>query len=475
MSGTIHASGGLRRITRRQPPGSWRLAGFGAAVVAGALVIVWTNRSIDHQMNRLQRELAAVESERYYVGVHMRVSTRKLNSTLLEYHLTHQPPDRAAFDSEAAALRRWLMMSEASLNTANERNAYRQLCEAYARYLAATKPIMAISTNLPMSAFPDIYRQVWAESRPLLDLCEELVKAQRQAFDRFIDRSEGTLARLQGLLLLSMLLVLTLAGSLAVLVYRGMIAPLREHLSQSQAVIERQEKLASLGVLAAGVAHEIRNPLTAIKFRLFSLNKALHGELERNEDATVISDEINRLDRIVKEFLQFARPSPPELLRVPADRLLQEVSDLLGAQLGKTAIGLKVEAPESVWVSADAHQLKQVLINLVQNSAQSIERDGTVTLRLRRDTEPLNGAAGPVAILSVADTGRGIPAEVEKRLFDPFFTTKEGGTGLGLAIAARIVEKHGGQLRYATEVNRGTTFEIVLPRHENHATEHPPH
>jgi signal transduction histidine kinase len=242
-----------------------------------------------------------------------------------------------------------------------------------------------------------------------------------------------------------------------------MIAPLQAQLCESQALIARQEKLASLGVLGTGVAHEIRNPLTAIKFRLFSLKKSLPPEFAENEDARTISEEINRLDRIVKDFLQFARPSEPELLRIPAERILQEVQGFMKSELEEAAIDLKLEVSQPVWIFADTHQLKQVLINLIQNSADSIDKNGVVTLGLKTRAGASRGINGSAAILSVTDTGKGIPGEVQKRLFDPFFTTKDGGTGLGLAIAARIVEKHGGLLHYRTEVNRGTTFEIVLP------------
>ena len=257
--------------------------------------------------------------------------------------------------------------------------------------------------------------------------------------------------------------------------YRGMIAPLRAQLSESQAIIERQEKLASLGTLGAGVAHEIRNPLQAIKFRLFSLKSSLPSGLADNEDAKVITEEIDRLDRIVKDFLQFARPSEPELVRVPAERIIQEVHDLMKSQLEEAGIHLRLESLQPAWVQADPHQIKQVLINLVQNSADSIGTDGTITLRLKRDMAKLGGSTRPVAVLSVADTGKGIPPEVQKRLFDPFFTTKDDGTGLGLAIAARIAEKHGGLLRYRTQMNRGTTFEIVLPALEDDATKNTAH
>jgi signal transduction histidine kinase len=112
----------------------------------------------------------------------------------------------------------------------------------------------------------------------------------------------------------------------------------------------------------------------------------------------------------------------------------------------------------------DPAQIQQVLINLVQNAIESIGQTGTVLLRARTGSKRLNDAVTDVVILEVSDTGKGISAAVEKRLFDPFFTTKETGTGLGLSIVARIVEKHGGVLQYQTQVNKGTTFGIILPR-----------
>jgi signal transduction histidine kinase len=254
-----------------------------------------------------------------------------------------------------------------------------------------------------------------------------------------------------------------------------MLAPLRAQLMESHALIARQEKLASLGALGAGVAHEIRNPLQAIKFRLFSLKESLPPDFAENEDARVIGDELNRLDRIVKDFLQFARPSEPELVPVPAERILNEVHDLLKSQLDETGIQLKLEILRPSWIRADTHQIKQVLINLIQNSSDSIEKNGCITLRLKPITAAFDGMVGPASLLAVADTGKGITPEIQRRLFDPFFTTKEDGTGLGLAIAARIVEKHGGVLRYTTEVNYGSTFEIVLPRIEDDATQDPSH
>ena len=178
----------------------------------------------------------------------------------------------------------------------------------------------------------------------------------------------------------------------------------------------------------------------------------------------LVQREITRLERIVSDFLRFARPGDPELATIPADQLLQEVQRFFAPELGKAAIRLVLDAPTAWRIRVDAAQLKQVLINLVQNAVDSIGRDGTITLRARHERRALAGAEQDVVILEVADTGKGIPPEVGRRLFDPFFTTKDHGTGLGLSIAARIVEKHRGELQYQTQVNRGTTFGIVLPQ-----------
>jgi signal transduction histidine kinase len=276
---------------------------------------------------------------------------------------------------------------------------------------------------------------------------------------------------LQRLLLALFVLLLTLVGFVGLSVYRELLAPLRSQLRQSRAIIQRHEKLASLGTLAAGLAHEIRNPLTAINVRIHSLKRSLTQGSSEHEDATVIDSEIRRLAGIVQEFLQFARPAEPKFVTVSADSLLARVQRLLAGQLEKSAIQLTLESPPDVWIRVDPQQVEQALINLVQNAAESIGRDGKIRLCARADKARLAGRARPVVALEVRDTGKGIPPEVQKRLFDPFFTTKEEGTGLGLSIAARIVEQQGGTLQFKTELNRGTTFAIVLPLAEHHPDE----
>ena len=311
---------------------------------------------------------------------------------------------------------------------------------------------------------------------------ESFDRAERAALNRFVEDSHEALGGLQRLLTALVVLVLILGFTATSLVYRLKLAPLRAQLVESRAIIGRQEKLAALGTLAAGVAHEIRNPLTAINVRLHGLKKNLVSGSSEHEDATVIGQEIQRLDRIVQDVLQFARPAEPRFADISTESLFSRVQGLLGSQLEKASIRLHLDTSPALWIRVDPQQIDQVLINLIQNAAESIGRDGTITLRARSGLMPLTGSprrsirvkAGQGAaavILEVTDTGKGIHPKVQERLFDPFFTTKEAGTGLGLSIAARIVEKHGGALQYQTEVDRGTTFGIVLPLGEQHEHE----
>jgi signal transduction histidine kinase len=255
-----------------------------------------------------------------------------------------------------------------------------------------------------------------------------------------------------------------LVAALGWVVYRDMIAPLRTRLVHSQQLLERQEKLATLGTLAAGIAHEIRNPLTSLKARLYTLEKHLQIVPAARKDTDIIGAEISRLERTVRDVLSFARPDDPKLETIAADTLLREVHGLMSPSLESRGVHLVQEASPDLLIRADSGHLKQVLINLVRNGAEAIDGAGTVTLRARAHRASMGGTERDAVILEVSDTGKGITPEAEKRLFDPFFSTKETGTGLGLAIAGRIVERHGGLLQYQTRPGHGTTFGVVLPR-----------
>ena len=204
------------------------------------------------------------------------------------------------------------------------------------------------------------------------------------------------------LALLALLFVFEL--TLAVMAYRDMILPLRVKLVESQTLVERNEKLASLGLLAAGVAHEIRNPLTAIKAAVFIQSKKLEPGSAAAEDAAFVQKEILRLERIVTDFLQFARPAEPQMAVAPSDQPLKEVVLLMGPTLAKKNIRLLVDESTPAPVNIDGGQIQQVLINLVQNAADSIGQDGVITLRSHPEKKSTPNGESKLVVLEVSDT-----------------------------------------------------------------------
>ncbi|HEY3914692.1 MAG TPA: ATP-binding protein [Verrucomicrobiae bacterium] len=474
MDGTFDSTRGLPGASEGAPAARLRLLGLCLTAVLGSILVLWASHTTWERVEGLQREFAGLKAEDFYLGVRMRGDIQRLNETLLRYRLRGDTNDLLVFHTQSEDFKLWLDQNATNATTPIEAEFFRQVRLAYGNYLKESGPVLQAKLGWWKSTqareFKESYEKVQIQSRRLLDLCDSFIDDQRTSFGDFLRTSQQTLAHFQQLLQICLALVVLLAAALMVLVYRGMIAPLRHQLTETRAQVARQEKLASLGVLAAGVAHEIRNPLTAIKFRLFSLKNTLPPALAENEDAAVIASEISRLERIVRNVLQFARPSEPELVEVPVRRMLQEVADLLLPELSKDSIALKLEFSEDAWIRADTQQIKQVLINLIRNSAESIDQNGVIILRLHCESGRARNAP-PMVVIEIADNGKGMSPEVRKRLFDPFFTTKEGGTGLGLAIAARIVENHGGQLRYQTELRRGTTFSIVLPSFEKNEAE----
>jgi signal transduction histidine kinase len=238
---------------------------------------------------------------------------------------------------------------------------------------------------------------------------------------------------------------------------------MRQKMIEDNTAVQHQRKLDHFARLATGLAHEIRNPLTAINVRLFTLQKTLSRGTAEDTDATLIRNEIDRLEQILKNFLKLARPTEPKFARLSAEPALREVRDLLAPQLHRHSIDLKLEQVSETRFEADPVQLKQVLINLIQNAADAIGRKGTIILRARQDEVRIAGRPTRSVVLEVEDSGTGIPPEVQERLFDPFFSTKENGTGLGLPIAAKIIDQHNGLLDFDTREGHGTTFRVILP------------
>jgi len=233
-----------------------------------------------------------------------------------------------------------------------------------------------------------------------------------------------------------------------------------EEIRQMQAHLIQQEKLASLGKLAAGIAHEINNPLGGILIYSHLLLEDSRKEDPQYQNLEKIVKETTRCRDIVKGLLQFARPKEPDVTQIDVNAILDNALSLLESQAIFQNVTIKKRYQDDLPpVVADRSQLQQVFINIILNAADAMNGKGTLTLK----TTISEGK--PFINISISDTGHGIKKEDKSRLFEPFFTTKEAGagTGLGLAICYSIIQKHGGTIEVESEVGKGSTFTVKLP------------
>ena len=290
--------------------------------------------------------------------------------------------------------------------------------------------------------------------------------------------------------------ILFLAGLLGVVIYRQVLGPIRRlalegafggevtgnevevlvgrvrhlldtmhrtqaQLEESHETLRQTEKLALVGKLAAGVAHSVRNPLTSVKLRLFSLERSLTLDTQQREDFEVIADEIRHLDAIVSNFLEFSRRPKLRMQTVSPSDVVDNTLQLLKHRIESFNVQVQLHRAERLpVVKGDPEQLKEALVNLVLNACEAMGYDGRLDITEERGIiNPL----GRAVVIRIADSGPGVPIDRRDDIFQPFFSTKEEGTGLGLPIAKSIFEEHGGWLHLHSAPGRGATFVAVLP------------
>jgi len=242
---------------------------------------------------------------------------------------------------------------------------------------------------------------------------------------------------------------------------RNFLARQRKHQAEVASRLAHTDQLASLGRLAAGLAHEIKNPLAGIQGALEILRQDLEKASER-ELCDEMLKELERVDGTMQSLLSSAKPSAPQRRWSDLRELLQDFQRLMAPGLRLRNVELTVEAAtDEVEAQVDPAKLRQVLINLVNNAADAMSESGRIVLRAA------SFPSGDGAILAVEDDGPGISDATAEKIFEPFFTTKFSGTGLGLAIARTLVQQHGGTLEFETELGKGTTFFVLLPDREN--------
>ncbi|MBN2069874.1 MAG: response regulator [Candidatus Krumholzibacteriota bacterium] len=223
--------------------------------------------------------------------------------------------------------------------------------------------------------------------------------------------------------------------------------------------LRRSDRLRSLGELSAGVAHEIRNPLTGIATTAQVLKEQLQGETSKIKYLTVILDEIKRLDDIIKNLLHFARPDIPRPAEQSICDLVDDAMMLVSDQAKERRVETRFERGlDDDICFIDANQIKQVMLNIMMNGIQACGEGGYLTVSLKESDDPV------FIRMEISDSGKGIPEDIADKLYNPFFTTRSEGTGLGLAISRKIIESHGGRIFHQNGEETGTVFIVEIPR-----------
>src|SRR5207344_3365463 len=257
-------------------------------------------------------------------------------------------------------------------------------------------------------------------------------------------------------------LLSTLANQAAIAIEN---ARLYENLKQSQDTLRRADRLSSLGLLTAGLAHEIRNPLVAIRTFTQLLPERYNDAEFREGFQGLALKEVDRICGLINDLLSFARPSRPNVAEENINDVVDGIARILETEAKEKGVEIRrdfgAELPR-VWI--DSEQLKQVFMNLILNAIQAMKHGGSIVVSTRlKNASKESGQTTRFVEVEVRDTGVGIPEENLEHIFDPFFTSKDEGSGLGLSISHQIIQEHGGFILVSSKVGTGTSFFINLP------------
>lgn len=452
------------------------------------------------QTEQAFRQMLARNLEQARAGYELEIALLEQGLSTSLYLMGGDPEWLSELRRSRPEFEAWLGKAKGIGLEVDEQEFTDRIARAFAGYDAKSKQVLALYTG----DRPEQAKYLWLEQAleyydRVYQLCESLSSAATRDMELATAARSAQVKRVNLWVVISLSILATLIAGLSLSLSRGVFRPLRdlaasvgkervpEHsaspakeirslgvyidtlrdevadmrsrLSQNQRRLLDAEKLASVGKLAASLAHEIRSPLTSMRLRVFSMQRAL-GDSYRQRDFQLISEEITRLDGIVRNFLEFARPYKPALQKCSVRPLLDGTLELMAYKLEATSVAVERQYDETLPdVLADPQQLKQVLVNLLNNAVEALSGGGTIHIAAR--LEERGGA--PVVRVLVHDNGPGIPHNVQASIFDPFFGTKEEGMGLGLWIAKRIMNEHGGDIDFDACTPSGTTFSIWLP------------
>ncbi len=467
------------------------------ALTSGAAGLWYT-----HQMEKLFSEVTEQDMAVFQTLEELLQALIKQKGFVSYYFMDGNPNWLKQLDLYRKAFRDRLERAQRLVRTKQDRRALKEILDRYEKYIAAKDRVIDLYRQGNHARGLELHNEVRNHFFELLSLCEAYEAVNIGRIHEAHEESQMRASRIRIIASVSMLTAVSLVILFALILFLQILKPIRRlaaqadrygdrtgsanevkalsrgvrgliedadqthsELEKSRVRLLKTEKMATVGKMAAGVAHSLRNPMTSIKMRLFSLERTLQVPPAQKEDLEVISEEIRHMNNIVENFLQYARPAKLKMQRISPSEIVDISLQLVKHRLRSYGIDLELlrEAPLPK-ILADPDQVKEVIINILVNALEAMAGSGRISIEEKLDVVP---PLGPVAIIRIRDNGPGIPDSIQEKVFEPFYSTKEEGTGLGLSIAVRIITQHGGLLNLKSREGEGTEFILTLPCREN--------
>ncbi len=471
-----------------------------SVTLVGGLVMVWYT----YRMQALLTDIIDRNLEAFQTAESLEIALVNQKGFLSYYILDGDPDWLRQLGEHRQVFKEKLGKAYKLIETAYQKRALDQIGSEYLHYITVKDQVISCYIEGNRKKGAEIHKRVRNRFFKILDFCEAYKKLHRERIEELRGISCEQAEKLRIITVTAILLSLVIGLLLTFLLMHYILTPLRKitqeadrkggadhggnemnslslsvhdlladvndtqsELLKSRETLLQAEKMASVGKLAAGMAHSIRNPLTSVKMRMFSLGRSLQMSSAQKDDFQVISEEIRHIDTIVQNFLEFSRPPKLIMQRINPSDVVEMVLQLLRHRLESYNVSIEVhgERESLPTIEGDPEQLKEVLVNLVENACQAMNGKGGAIVITEEKTHL--APYGLAVRIKLEDNGPGMEPSIREKIFQPFFTTKEEGTGLGLSIASRIVEEHRGELRCMSNPGEGTTFEILIPVNPN--------
>lgn len=465
--------------------------------VSGGAVMIWYT----YQMDDLFSDVIGADVAGLENAEELTVDLLKQKGFLSYYFITGDEAWLMQLEDSRREFRDSLARVKNQVCCGREREILDRVEEEYQAYVKSKDRVIALYKEGRREEGLALHEQVRAHFSEILALGDEFKNLHQDRIRQSLKESRARARRYRLISALAMSVALLMGGLLGFILLAQVLDPIRrlaqgpdadqarprgrdevsdlsnrvygliEDADHTRSELERSrerlflsEKMAVVGKLAADMAHSIRNPMTSIKMRLFSLERSLEMSANQKEDFEVVAEEMRRLDNIVRNFLEFSRPPKLKKQRVDLTELLDMTLQLLQHRLERSDVKIERYRSALPEIEADPELLKEVMINLIVNACEAMKDGGALEVS---EEQAVAEGIGKAVMIKIGDTGPGIPEPLQEKIFDPFFSTKEDGTGLGLSIVKRIIEEHGGSLMLRSREGKGTTFIITLPEMED--------